>query len=203
MSNGTYQLRPELSIISDWITPDSRVLDLGCGEGDLLVHLRDTRQVKGYGLEIDEANIVTCIARQLNVIQANLDAGLNGFEADSFDYVVMTQALQAMHYPDKVIDEMLRVGREAIVTFPNFGHWRCRLDLSLGRMPVTSSLPNTWYNTPNIHLCTLKDFEDFCQDKGIEIIERTVVDHAHKGSLMMSLLPNLTGEVAIYRIRRK
>lgn len=196
-------LRPELSIISDWIKPDSRVLDLGCGEGDLLVHLRDTRQVNGYGLEIDNTNIVTCVSRKLNVIQADLDAGLNVIEANSFDYVVMTQALQAMNYPDKIIDEMLRVGSEAIVTFPNFGHWRCRLDLSLGRMPVTSSLPNTWYNTPNIHLCTLKDFEDFCRDKGIEIIERTVVDHSHKSSIMMSLLPNLMGEVAIYRIRRK
>ncbi|MEJ2141153.1 MAG: methionine biosynthesis protein MetW [Gammaproteobacteria bacterium] len=203
MSQNISQLRPELSLISEWIVPDSRVLDLGCGDGDLLVHLRDTRQVKGYGLEIDDNNIVTCVSRQLNVIQADLDAGLNGFEADSFDFVVMTQALQAMHYPDKVIEEMLRVGREAIVTFPNFGHWRCRLDLFLGRMPVTSSLPNTWYNTPNIHLCTLKDFEVFCQDKSIEIIQRTVVDHTHKSSLMMSLLPNLMGEVAIYRIRRK
>lgn len=197
------QLRPELSLISEWIAPDSQVLDLGCGNGDLLVHLRDTRRVKGYGIEIDMDNIVTCVARQLNVLQADLDAGLNVFEADSFDYVVMTQTLQAMHYPDRVINEMLRVGREAIVTFPNFGHWRCRLDLTLGRMPVTSSLPNTWYNTPNIHLCTLKDFEVFCQEKSIEIIERTVVDHAHKSSLMMSLLPNLMGEVAIYRIRQK
>lgn len=203
MSQPMQQLRPELSIISDWIAADSRVLDLGCGEGDLLVHLRDSRQVKGYGLEIDQTNVIACVARRLNVIHADLDAGLNGFEADSFDYVVMTQALQAMNYPDKVIDEMLRVGREAIVTFPNFGHWRCRLDLSLGRMPVTSSLPNSWYNTPNIHLCTLNDFEDFCQDKDIEIIERTVVDHTHKRSLMMSLLPNLMGEVAIYRIQRK
>lgn len=203
MNQTVNQLRPELSIISDWIATDSRVLDLGCGNGDLLVHLRDSLKVEGYGLEIDQANIITCVSRQLNVIQADLDAGLNVFEADSFDYVVMTQALQAMHYPEKVIDEMLRVGREAIVTFPNFGHWRCRYDLLLGRMPVTSSLPNTWYNTPNIHLCTLKDFEDFCRDESIEIIERTVVDHAHKSSLMMSLLPNLMGEVAIYRIQRK
>lgn len=203
MNKHLNQLRPELSTISDWIKPHSHVLDLGCGEGDLLVHLRDTRQVSGYGLEINQDNIVTCVSRQLNVIQADLDAGLNGFEANSFDYVVMTQALQAMHYPDKLLDEMLRVGSEAIVTFPNFGHWRCRWDLSLGRMPVTSSLPNTWYNTPNIHLCTLKDFEDLCREKGIDILERTVVDRSHKSSMMMSLLPNLMGEVAIYRLRRK
>lgn len=203
MSQGNGQLRPELSTISEWIKADSRVLDLGCGEGDLLMHLRDSRRVTGYGLEIDNSNIVTCVSRQLNVIQADLDAGLNGFEANSFDYVVMTQALQAMHYPDKLIDDMLRVGREAIVTFPNFGHWRCRWDLLLGRMPVTSSLPNTWYNTPNIHLCTLNDFEDLCRDKGIEVLKRTVVDRSHKSSLMMSLLPNLMGEVAIYRLRRK
>jgi methionine biosynthesis protein MetW len=196
-------LRPELSIIADWIKPDSHVLDLGCGEGDLLKHLRDTRKVTGYGLEIDQTNIVACVARKLDVIQADLDAGLNGFEAASFDYVVMTQAIQAMHYPDKIIDDMLRVGREAIVTFPNFGHWRCRKDLLVGRMPITSSLPNTWYNTPNIHLCTLKDFEDFCKNKGIETLQRTVVDYAHKSSLMMGLLPNLMGEIAIYRLRHK
>lgn len=193
-------LRPELGIIADWIKPGSRVLDLGCGDGSLLKHLRDTRQVSGYGLEIDEQNIVTCVSRQLNVIQADLDKGLTEFEANSFDYVVMTQALQAMHYPDKMVEEMLRVGRDAIITFPNFGHWRCRLNIARGRMPVTSSLPNTWYNTPNIHLCTLHDFEDLCKEMNIHILERTVVNHAHESTLTMRLLPNLMGEIALYRL---
>ena len=196
-------LRPELGIIADWIEPGSRVLDLGCGDGSLLMHLRDTRQVSGYGLEIDENNIVSCVSRQVNVIQTDLDEGLTGFEADSFDYVVMTQALQAMHYPDRMIEEMLRVGREAIITFPNFGHWRCRLNIARGRMPVTGSLPNNWYNTPNIHLCTLHDFEDLCKEKNINVLERTVVDHAHKSTLAMHLLPNLMGEIALYRLCSK
>lgn len=196
-------LRPELDIIADWIKPGSRVLDLGCGDGSLLMQLRDTRQVSGYGLEIDENNIVSCVSRQLNVIQADLNEGLTSFESNSFDYVVMTQALQAMYYPDKMIEDMLRVGREAIITFPNFGHWRCRLNIARGRMPVTSSLPNTWYNTPNIHLCTLHDFEYLCVEKNINILERTVVDHAHKSTLSMRLLPNLMGEIALYRLCRK
>ncbi|MGD8483773.1 MAG: methionine biosynthesis protein MetW [Thioalkalispiraceae bacterium] len=199
----TIDLRPELGIIASWIEPGSRILDLGCGDGSLLMHLRDTRQVSGYGLEIDESNIVSCVSHQVNVIQADLDKGLTGFEANSFDYVVMTQALQAMHYPDKTVEEMLRVGREAIITFPNFGHWRCRLNIARGRMPVTSSLPNSWYNTPNIHLCTLYDFEDLCKEKNIHILERTVVDHAHKSTLAMRLLPNLMGEIALYRLCRQ
>lgn len=196
-------LRPELKIIADWIKPGSRVLDLGCGDGSLLMHLRDTRQVSGYGLEIDEKNIVSCIKRQVNVIQADLDKGLTGFEPNSFDYVVMTQALQAMLYPDKMVEEMLRVGREAIITFPNFGHWRCRLNIARGKMPVTGTLPNTWYNTPNIHLCTIHDFEDLCRQKNITVLERTVVDHAHKSTFTMHLLPNLMGEIALYRLCRK
>ena len=196
-------LRPELRIIADWIEPGSRVLDLGCGDGSLLMHLRDTRQVHGYGLEIDEDNIVSCVNRQLNVIQADLNEGLTEFEANSFDYVIMTQALQAMHYPDNMIEDMLRVGREAIITFPNFGHWRCRLNIASGQMPVTSSLPNSWYNTPNIHLCTLDDFAELCVEKNINVLERTVVDHSHKSTLAMRLLPNLMGEIALYRLSHK
>jgi methionine biosynthesis protein MetW len=198
------RLRTDLQIISEWIAPDSRILDLGCGDGTLLRYLRDSRKVNGYGIEIEHEHIVECIRNGVNVIQADLDAGLSDFDADSFDYVVMTQALQAVNYPDKLIREMLRVGNEGIVTFPNFGHWKARLQLGLGgRMPVTSTLPNEWYNTENIHLCTLSDFERLCDQLGIRIIERTVVDATHRSSFGMRLLPNLLGEVAIYRFRRK
>jgi len=197
-------LRPDLEIISEWIAPRSRVLDLGCGDGTLLTHLRDTRQAVGYGLEIDSANIVECIRAGVNVIQTDLDAGLSDFDAASFDYVILSQTLQAVYYPDRLLDEMLRVARQGIVTFPNFGHWQCRVQIALGgHMPVSRTLPSEWYNTPNIHLCTLTDFEGLCRKKGITILERTVVDHAHHSSFMMRLLPNLFGEIAVYRFERK
>ncbi len=196
-------LRPDLEIISGWIRRGARVLDLGCGDGTLLRHLHETRAVTGYGIEIDPDNVEACIRAGVNVIQTDLDAGLSDFDDESFDYVVMTQTLQAVRHPARLIDEMLRVGREGIVTFPNFGHWRCRVQLGLqGRMPVVRTLPYQWYDTPNIHLCTIRDFEALCERRGIEVLQRAVVDHAHRSSLAMRLLPNLLAEIALYRIRR-
>ncbi len=196
------ELRPDLAIISEWIKPGSRVLDLGCGDGTLLAHLARERDVDGYGLEIDPDNVEQCIRRGVNVIQSDLDDGLSDyFDDDSFDYVVMSQALQAMFYPDRLLREMLRVGREGIVTFPNFGHWKVRLQLALGgHMPVSSALPNEWYNTPNIHLCTLKDFEILCARLGLHVLQRTVVDHAHRKEI--TTFPNLFGEIALYRCHK-
>lgn len=197
-------LRTDLAMITEWIEPGSRILDLGCGDGTLLHHLRNERQVSGYGLEIDPANISACIRRGVNVLQTDLNAGLSDFDEASFDYVIMTQTLQAIQRPDLLLAEMLRVGREGIVTFPNFGHWRSRLQLSLGgRMPLTRALPNQWYNTPNIHLCTLRDFERLCSDQAIHILERRVVNHAHRDTLGARLLPNLLGEIALYRFQRR
>lgn len=196
-------LRADLQIIEKWIKPGSHVLDLGCGNGELLDYLQSHKQVRGYGLEINPDNINACIAKGVNVIDKNLDHGLDNFEDRSFDTVVMTQALQAVHYPDRILEDMLRIGNEAILTFPNFGHWRCRLYLGLkGRMPVSEFMPYTWYNTPNIHFCTFKDFESLCHERSVKILDRLVVDQTHRSSKLSAMWPNLLGEVAIYRVTR-
>jgi len=195
-------LRPDLDIISQWITPGSRVLDLGCGDGTLLAHLWKTRQVIGYGLEIDPNKIVKSVAADVNVIQADLNKGLSDMMDNAFDYVILTQTLQAVKHPDLLLREMLRVGREGLVTFPNFGHWRNRLQVGLkGKMPVSRNLPDEWFNTPNIHLCSVDDFEQLCNSEGIKILQRSVVDHLHRTGPAMRLLPNMFSEFALYRIQ--
>jgi methionine biosynthesis protein MetW len=198
-------LRVDLALISEWIKPNSRILDLGCGDGTLLKHLRETMNVSGYGIEIDQADIVKCIESGINVIHADLDEGINNyFDANSFDFVVMTQALQAIRHPEKLLDEILRVSSDAIITFPNMAYWSNRVQLAIGgHMPVTKSLPHYWYNTPNIHLCTLQDFENLCKELGIRIIKRHVVDSQHRHNWLSKLFPNLFGEIAIYHITKK
>ncbi|WP_137936534.1 methionine biosynthesis protein MetW [Chitinivorax sp. B] len=192
------KLRPDLLRIANWIKPDTRVLDLGCGDGALLAHLRDTKQVSGYGVEIDVANVIACVANNVDVIQNDLDSGLAGFESDSFDFVVLSLTLQSMRHVEQVVEEMLRVGHEAIVTFPNFGYWKNRLQIFQGHMPVSETIPYEWYNTPNIHLCTIRDFEFFCEARGIHLLDRVVL---HNG-VDVDIMPNLFGSLAIYRIRR-
>lgn len=196
-------MRPDLDIIQHWIAPGSRVLDLGCGDGGLLEYLKNTRQISEIGLEIDANNIQECLSKGVNVIEQNLNKGLQNFGDKSFDTVLLTQTLQAVNYPDVVIDEMLRIGRNCIVTFPNFGNWRSRLYLlRKGRMPVSKFMPYQWYDTPNIHFCTVRDFDVLCREKGIKVITRTVVDHLHQGNWYIKLWPNLLGETAIYHISR-
>ena len=198
-------LRADLDIIASWIKTGTKVLDLGCGDGTLLAYLRDQQNVLGYGLEIDLFNVEVCVEKNINVIQANLNDGLKAYFTDSsFDCVIMSQTLQATEQPDLLIEEMLRVASEGIVTFPNMAHWSARLQLGIqGIMPVTKNLPNQWFNTPNVHLCTLNDFEVLCEKHNIQILERAVVDHRHKkGSWLTNMFPNLLGEIAIYRFCR-
>ena len=196
-------MRPDLALIADLINPGARVLDLGCGNGELLAHLQATKGVNGYGIEIDADNIATCIEKGVNVIDQDLDAGIDNFESDSFDMVVMTETLQSVKYPHRLLEDMLRIGQECIVTFPNFGHWRCRLELSLlGRMPRNRHLPYTWFDTPNIRLCTFRDFEQLCHDNDLRIIERFVAA-GDRGSWLINRFPNWLGTIAFYRLGRR
>ncbi len=195
--------RVDLDIIQSWVAPHSRILDLGCGDGTLLKRLMERKNIKGYGLEIDEDQITQCISRGVNVIEQDLNSGLSNFKDNSFDTVIMTQALQVVRRPDLVLDEMLRVGKECIVTFPNFGNWHARLYLTLrGRMPVTKQLAYQWYDTPNIHFCTVKDFEVLCQEKSIVVNARKVVATRFPDIVMKDINPNIFGETAIYYLRQ-
>jgi methionine biosynthesis protein MetW len=190
--------RPDFAAIAAWIPNGASVLDLGCGDGSLLRYLRETRGVRGYGVEISDIDIVSCIVNGMNVIQNDLESGLSDFEDNSFDFVILSQTLQATRHTEALIREMLRVGHEGIVSFPNFGYWRNRLRVLRGHMPVSRELPYQWYDTPNVHLCTLHDFENFCRDQNVTVLQRSVMT----GEREISLLPNLLGSTAVYRFQR-
>ena len=191
--------RKDFEAISNWITPASSVLDLGCGDGELLVHLKESRNITGYGIENDDAGILACVANGVNVIQSNLESGLKEVGDGAFDYVILSQTLQAMKRTEAVIDEMLRVGTEAIVSFPNFGYWQHRWQLLKGRMPVSDALPYAWHNTPNVHMCTVADFDAFCAHKNLRILNRLVMN----GEQEQTLFPNLMGTLALYRLAKQ
>lgn len=190
--------RPDFAAIAAWIPKGASVLDLGCGDGSLLRYLKETRAVCGYGVEISDLDIVSCIANGVNVIQNDLEAGLSDFEDNAFDFVILSQTLQATRHTEPLIQEMLRVGREGIVSFPNFGYWKTRLDVLLGNMPVSRELPYQWYDTPNVHLCTLNDFDSFCRKYCVSVTARSVMT----GGREVGLLPNLLGSTAVYRFQR-
>jgi len=192
-------LRADYAVIAAWVGEDSRVLDLGCGDGTLLRHLRTHKHVFGYGIEIDDANVLAALANGNNVIQSDLEGGLAAFGDASFDSVVLSHTLQAMHHIEALMLEMVRVGREAIVTFPNFGYAPNREQVAAGRMPVSKILPYAWYNTPNIHLCTMLDFEDLCAKLDLAILDRVALS---EGKPVIDE-PNLNGELAIYRVQRR
>lgn len=193
------QYRQDFAIIANWVKFGTKVLDLGCGDGELLQFLQSSLEVKGYGVEKNDVNLLACIANGTNVIQMDLEDGLSGFEDQSFNTVILSQTLQAMHNTEEIVLEMLRVGKEVIVTFPNFGYWRNRMQIATGSMPVSKTLPYQWFDTPNVHLCTINDFDQFCKNHNIEILERRVITDGKE----VNLMPNLLGSLAMYRLKSK
>ena len=188
-------MRADQAAIAHWVAPGARVLDLGCGDGSLLRHLWQQREAPGYGVEIDDAAVLECVTNDVNVLQVDLESGLSLFADRSFDCVILSETLQTIHRTDLLMKEMLRVGSEVIVRFPNFGHWGARVQVVFGRMPVSESLPYQWYETPNVHHCTINDFEDLCRRLRVRIRERLVL---HEGR-PVTFLPNLLGSLAVYR----
>ena len=195
--------RPDFDVIAAWIEPGHRVLDLGCGDGSLLKHLIETRGVRGVGVEIDDANVLAAIRNGINIIQGNLEKGLDEFADLAFDHVVLSRTLQTVRHTEGILQEMLRVGREAVISFPNFAYWKNLRSVLDGRMPVSEDLPYQWYNSPNVRFFTLLDFEALCTRMGLIIRERQVLDEAGKaveGSDDREL--NFLGSLAVYRLTR-
>ncbi|KZD12105.1 methionine biosynthesis protein MetW [Oceanibaculum pacificum] len=203
----TAPLRVDLQLIADMVAPGTRVLDIGCGDGDLLDFLWREKQVDGRGIEISQAGVNAGVTRGLSVIQGNADTDLADFPAGIFDYAILSQTLQATASPRKVLSELVRIGKHAIVSFPNFGHWKVRRHLLLhGRMPVTEALEHSWFDTPNIHLCTISDFVDLCGALDIAIERAITLDGAGQpltGLKASGALANLFGEQGLFLLTRK
>ncbi|MGH6989495.1 MAG: methionine biosynthesis protein MetW [Stellaceae bacterium] len=198
-------LRGDLRLVAEMIEPASRVLDVGSGEGELLAYLAQWKEVDGRGMELSQGGVNACVRRGLSVIQGDADHDLKDYPSDSFDYVVLSQTLQAMHRPREVLADMIRIGRRAIVSFPNFAHWRMRLGLLFGgRMPITPFLGQTWYDTPNIHFCTVLDFGELCDAMGI-VMERSLTLDRHGRPFRLNPragLANLLAEQALFLLKR-
>lgn len=198
-------IRKDLQVVADMVAPGSRVLDIGCGDGTLLDYLSRNKDVDGRGIELSASGVNACVSAGLSVIQGDADTDLREYPDSAFDYVILTQTLQATRAPRDVLEHLLRIGGYAIISFPNFGYWRIRLSLWLhGRMPRTDVLPDEWYTTQNIHFCTIKDFVALAADMGIKIEKRVVLDHAGDARTITSesLAGNLTGEVGIFLLSR-
>ncbi len=196
--------RPDFDVISGWVEPGHRVLDLGCGDGSLLKLLIESRNIQGWGVEIEDANVLAAIRNGINVIQSNLENGLRDFADDAFDHVVLSRTLQTVRHTEGILREMLRVGREAVVSFPNFAYWRNLRSVLDGRMPVSEDLPYQWYDSPNVRFFTLLDFEALCVQMGLTIVERRVLDEA--GEIIQAETArdlNFLGSLAVYRLTRQ
>jgi methionine biosynthesis protein MetW len=191
------KVRADFSAIANWVQPNTSLLDLGCGDGDFLEFIRAQKNVRTYGVEISDLSVLACVEKGLDVIQQDLESGLALFENQSFDMVVLSQTLQTIHETESILNEIVRVGKECVISFPNFAHWSHRIDILLGRMPVSKSLPFDWYNTPNVRVLTIADFEALASKIGLKILDRVIL---HEGK-EISWGANLFGSLAIYRVQ--
>jgi methionine biosynthesis protein MetW len=192
-------LRSDLAFISSWIPNKAHVLDVGCGDGAMLHHLMFNKECSGYGIEIADEEVLKSTQRGIAVIQHDMEQGLGLFGDNSFDTVLCLSSLQMMQHVERLLRDIVRVGNEAIVSFPNFAHWPHRLALARGRMPVSKSLPYQWYDTPNVRCATIYDFEELAQECGLEVLERVALADGQ----VVSFLPNLRGSLAVFRLRKR
>ena len=198
-------MKPEFQIISDFIDKNTRVLDVGCGDGTLMEFLKNNKEIDIRGIEISKSKIQKCVSKGLTVIEGDAEKDLAQFPDLSFDYVILSQTLQAFLNPEKVITELLRVGKKAIVTIPNFGYWKVRLHLLIkGTMPITRTLPDEWYNTPNLHMCTIKDFFNFCNNRKINLYKSIALQNLKSSNINKSNIAfkNLSAVLGIFLIEK-
>ena len=189
-------------INNNWVPDDSKVIDFGCGDGSLLKELMDTKKVLGYGVEINDTKIQKCIAKGVPVIKQDIDLGINEFESSNFDLSIMARSIQCLKNPANALKGMLKLSKRCVVTLPNLGYWRCRLNILSGEMPVTPELPSSWYETENIHLCTIKDFEKLCTDENIKIKDKVFLNKNGDQSRFVSIKPNLLAVEGVYLLEK-
>lgn len=190
-------------IIESWITDNSKVIDFGCGDGSLLQFLINNKNVNGYGVEIDHEKIQQCVEKGLSVIEQDIDEGIQDFVSSNFDFAIMASSIQCLKNPHIALGRMLDLSKQCVVTLPNLGYWRCRLNLLTGKMPVTPNLPSSWYETDNLHLCTIKDFEKLCADKGFVVNKKIFLNGQGKKGTLASLFPNIFSSEGVYLLERK
>ena len=191
--------RYDFPIIENWTHQNSKVLDLGCGDGSLLNYLKEKKDIKGFGIEKNKDNWLLSLKNDIDVIQMDLEAGLAGFETNSFDLVILSRTIQSMNHIEEIIHEMMRVGKEVIITFPNFGYWKNRFQIMQGNMPVSDELPYKWFETPNIHLCTIQDFDNLCRENKIKVEQRLILTDKKS----VNFYPNFFGALALYKLVSK